>query len=305
MLYAGIDGGQSSTTAVLGDANGELARGSGPPADLVGRPRDPALQAHAIGIALAAARAAAGVSPGERIAMLVAGISGFDRGESVEPDLGAFADRSMVVHDAEIAHAGTLDGSGGIVVIAGTGSVALGNGASGEAFVRAGGWGYFFGDEGSATWIARTALRRAMLREDRGERGELAERALAFFGTFSLRAIQHAFAHGELTRPALASFASEVLACAASGDADARAVCAAAGRELAELAATVDRRLEPVALRRVSFTGGLFKDGTFVDAFGTALLDALPHGNLVDPAHDPAGGALLLARRAARAAAGA
>jgi N-acetylglucosamine kinase-like BadF-type ATPase len=144
-----------------------------------------------------------------------------------------------------------------------------------------------------------------MLREDRGERAELAERALAFFGTFSLRAIQHAFAHGELTRPALAAFASEVLACSASGDADARAACAAAGRELAELAATVDLRLEPVALRLVSFAGGLFKDGAFVDGFGTALLDALPHANLVDPVRDQAAGALLLARRAVHEAAGA
>jgi N-acetylglucosamine kinase-like BadF-type ATPase len=303
MIVAGVDGGQSSTTAVVGDQTRERGRGSGPPADLVGKPRDPALQARAIGIALAAALADAGLPPGTRPDALVAGLTGFDRGISPEPDLGQLAGRFAVVHDTEIAHAGALEGSGGIVVIAGTGSVALGNDRTGDPFVRAGGWGYFFGDEGSAMWIARTALRRAMLRADRGERGELTELALAVYGTTDLRAIQHAFAHGELTRPALAAFASDVLAAAASGDADARDVRTAACRELASLAATVDLRLGPAALRLVSFAGGLFGDGAFVDGFGEALLDALPHGNLTSPVHDPAAGALILARRLAETAA--
>ena len=85
-------------------------------------------------------------------------------------------------------------------------------------------------------------------------------------GVPSLRAVQHAFAHGELGRPALAAFASEVLACAADGDADAVDVCAAAAAELADLAATVDARLEPVSLRLVSTSGGLFADDAFLSA---------------------------------------
>ena len=296
-LFAGVDGGQSSTVAVVGDAANALARGSGPPADLVGEARDSTRSRDALEDALDAALDLAGIARTTRFAAIVAGISGYDEGISYPPDLVPRAERVRVVHDTEIAHAGALDGAAGIVVVAGTGSVALGNDARRDAFVRAGGWGFFFGDEGSASWIARTALRRAMLRADRGETGTLEERALAFYGAVSLRAIQHAFAHGEIGRPALAAFSSDVLAAAEEGDGDARAVRDAAAMELADLVAVVDGRLEPISWRVVSFAGGLFADAAFVDAFGNALLEAVPRANLVSPAHDPAGGALLLARR--------
>ncbi len=300
-LFAGIDGGQSSTLAAIGDAGGERARGIGPPADLVGGPRDPARQAAAIEAALAAACEVAGLPAATRFAGLVAGISGFDEGVSAVPDLNRLADRVAVVHDTAIAHAGAFGGAAGIVAIAGTGSVALGHGEPGSAFVRAGGWGYFFGDEGSAIWIARAGLRRAMWRYDRGEGSDLEQRALASFGSLSLREIQHAFAHGELERPALAAFASDVLESAATGDADAGAIRAAACTELAELAVTVDRRLAPSAARAVSYAGGLFENEAFIEVFRSAVAAALPNARVTAPQQDPVGGAFVLARLLARA----
>jgi len=295
-LFAGIDGGQSSTVAAIGDGQQTLARGQGPPADLVGEPRDSVRQRSAIEAALDAALAAARLPRTTRFRALVAGLSGYDAGLSAPLDLSARAERVRVVHDTEIAHAGALDGAAGIVVIGGTGSVALGNGAPAARAIRAGGWGYFFGDEGSALWIARTAVRRAMLREDRGERSRLGEAALAFWGSPSLRAIQHAFAHGELTRPALAAFAGEVLTLAREAEDDARAVRDAACAELAALASTLDRRLEPATPRLVSYAGGLFADGAFVDTFGMALETEMPQADLREPVRDAAGGALALAR---------
>ncbi len=317
--YAGVDGGQTSTVAAIGDDRGEVARGVGPPADLVGQPREPARQARAIGEALAAACLAGGIPTETRFAGLVAGITGFDAGESAAIDLGPYADRGSVVHDATIAHAAAFAGAAGIVTIAGTGSVAVGNASAGDRLVRAGGWGYFFGDEGSAIWIAREALRSAMGRADRGESSDLADRAYAFFrgpasagpggiggpspprfqGTMSLRAIQHAFAHGDITRPALAAFASEVFESAASGDADARTVRDAACRELARLVETIDARLAPAATRPVSYAGGLWHDAAFLAGFRTALAAMVPHAELTAPHLDPAGGALVLARRLA------
>ncbi len=298
-LLAGIDGGQSSTLAAIGDATTTLARGLGPPADLVGESRDCERGERALHAALDAALDRAKLSRSTTFDALVAGISGFDAGLSHVPDFAARASRVRVLHDTEIAHAGALDGAAGIVVIAGTGSVALGNDEARAAFVRAGGWGFFFGDEGSALWVARTALRRAMTRYDRAEPSALADAALAYFAAESLRELQHAFAHGELARPLLAGFAGDVLAVAAKGDRDARDVQTAAASELADLVRTVDARLPPAAWRYVSYAGGLFADAAFVDAFGDALLDVVPHANLVPPAHDPAGGALLLARQLA------
>ncbi|GAC1397161.1 MAG: hypothetical protein NVS1B2_16820 [Vulcanimicrobiaceae bacterium] len=296
--YAGIDGGQSSTVAVLGDATVTLGRGSGPPADLVGVARDSARQRDALGAALDDACDVAGLARVTRLRALVAGVSGFDADLCIVPDLAPRAHAVRVVHDAEIAHAGALAGAVGIVVIAGTGSVALGNDEPGR-FVRAGGWGSAFGDEGSALWIARSALRRAMLRMDRCEPSAVGALALAAFAVPSLRAIQHAVGHGEIGRPALAAFASDVLAAATDGDADAREIRTAAAAELADLVAIVDRRLEPASWRLVSYAGGVFNDGAFVESFGDAVTEAVPHANLVRPAGDAASGALVLARRLA------
>lgn len=296
-LFAGIDGGQTATLAVIGNDSDVLGRGSGPPADLVGEPRDSKRQSNALEAALAAALAAAGLEPGARFATIVAGISGFDAEISGMPDLAARTGRLQVFHDTEIAHAGALGGAAGIVVVAGTGSVALGNDDLAPArFVRAGGWGHYFGDEGSALWIARSALRRAMLRADRCERSQLEASALAFYGARSLRVIQHAFAHGDIDRPSLAAFASEVIARAAHGDADADEVCAAATHHLADLAVTLDYRLAPVSVRLVSYAGGLFANPSFLLRFGETLQAALPHANLLRPALEPALGALARAR---------
>jgi N-acetylglucosamine kinase-like BadF-type ATPase len=299
-LFAGIDGGQSSTIAAIGDEREVIARGSGPPADLVGEPRDSKRQLAALEEALHAALATARLDPGTRFTALVAGISGYDGGLSPVPVLDDLAERVTIAHDTAIAHEGALDGRAGIVVIGGTGSVALGNAQPGAACIRCGGWGYFFGDEGSAIWIARNAIRVAMLREDRGQPGVLGARAQAFYGTNSLRAIQHAFAHGDISRPALAAFSSEVFACADDGDRDATRVRDGAAAELAALASTVDLRLETATTRLVSYAGGLFRHEPFTEAFGDALLAQVPHAKLVAPAHDPAYGALSLARKSAR-----
>ena len=70
-----------------------------------------------------------------------------------------------VSHDALIAYVGACGGEPGVVVIAGTGSIAFGRGSDGRE-ARAGGWGYVFGDEGGAFDIVRQALRAALRFEE-------------------------------------------------------------------------------------------------------------------------------------------
>src|SRR5579864_6209298 len=177
-LCIGADGGQSSTTAVIGDDRGAiLGRGVGPPADLVGEPRDSRRRAEAIDLAIERARRDAKLPDDTSFAAIVCGVSGYEESETA-PRLATRAQRVRVVHDGEIAAAGALGGRPGIVVVAGTGSVALGIDERGRR-VRVGGWGFLFGDEGSAFWIARRALSFAMAREDGGEGGALGKRALA------------------------------------------------------------------------------------------------------------------------------
>ncbi|HKV87074.1 MAG TPA: BadF/BadG/BcrA/BcrD ATPase family protein [Candidatus Dormibacteraeota bacterium] len=74
--------------------------------------------------------------------------------------------RVEVVHDARLVLAAAgLDA--GIVLIAGTGSVAYGR-SSDAAEAQAGGWGWMLGDEGSGAWIAREAAREVLRRADDG-----------------------------------------------------------------------------------------------------------------------------------------
>jgi len=297
-FVGGIDGGQSATEAAVADGYGRiLGRGAGPPADLVGEPPGSARQRFALESALAAALREAGLAPKTRLSALVIGLTGHDAGT---PAPFAFANASArFVHDTEIAHAGALGGEAGIVVLAGTGSVALGN-TAGSGFVRAGGWGYFFGDEGSALWIARSAIAAAMQAADRGSVSPLGEEALGFFGFPNLRAVQRAFARGELSRPALAAFAARALALETQ---ESRRLRLAAVTALAELVRAVESRLAPAQTRRVSYAGGVFSNAALAHAFGRLVRRGVPNAVVEPPRAGPVEGALALARRAAHDAA--
>ena len=110
------------------------------------------------------------------------------------------AQRFVLMHDAPIAHAGAFGGKPGVIVIAGTGSVAYALAGDGRT-KTGGGWGYLFGDEGSAFWIARMFVHGATRKH------ALVRPLLEYFGAANLRALVRAFYSGEITRDRLASFA--------------------------------------------------------------------------------------------------
>lgn len=327
LLIAGIDGGQTSTSAAIADNAGRiLGRGNGPPADLVGEERNSARGRAAIGTALADAARAAALPADVRLAAVVIGLTGHDDAPLSAPEFAPFADAVTVVHDAVIAHTGAFGDEPGIVVLAGTGSVALGNARRGEPYVRAGGWGYFFGDHGGALGIAREAILWAMRDADYGEPSQLGEAALRFFGASDLHGVQHAFAHGELSRPALAAFAEHALGMAPadppSMPMEAWHLRNWAAITLAELVWAIDSRLPAMPARRVSYAGGVFRNEGLLRKFRFIIENrtrgrvrrqirppvedhrqdsAAPNRSavVVEPAGDPLDGALLLARRLA------
>ena len=300
-FFAGIDGGQSSTVCVVGDDAGNvLGRAGGPPADLVGQPRDSARRAEVLDAVLQGALRMAGLPAETRFASIVAGVSGYDDGHAEPPVLEVPYERFAIVHDADIAHAGALEGGPGIVVVAGTGSVALGIGPSGHR-VRAGGWGYLFGDEGSALWIVREALARAMRDEDAGHPPEIATPLLEHFGLDSLRALQHAVAHGEVSRAALADAAPVVLAEADSGDRVGDEVRRAAVAALGRLAHLAQRGLGAARNVRIAPSGGVFRNAGILERWKWNVREYERAATLVAPRYGPVYGALLLAYRAAGA----
>ncbi|HET9391940.1 MAG TPA: BadF/BadG/BcrA/BcrD ATPase family protein [Candidatus Rubrimentiphilum sp.] len=286
-LYAGIDAGQSGTVAVIGDETGRvLGRGKAGAADEIGQDAQSTRLRDALRAAYDAAAIAAKLGPEARCARIVAGISGYEGrvyGRAPEFPCGEL----VLLHDAVIAQAGAFDGGPGVAVIAGTGSVAYGVNARGES-VTAGGWGYLFGDEGSAFWFARCALGEAIRDDDAGKTNMLTKIALQYFESPSLHALVRAFYAGEISRTKFASFGRTVIE---SGN-----FVPDGARALAELAAKTMARIDLPA-GPVAFLGGVSKNSVMKDAIAKALREAAPEARQIEPLHDAAEGALLLARK--------
>ncbi len=138
------------------------------------------------------------------------------------------AERVAVTSDAMTAHAGALNGQPGVVLIVGTGVVALAIDADG-ALRTADGWGPWLGDEGGGAWIGTAGLRAALRAHDgRGPSTVLLDAARARFGAPETWP-------ATLTDAAtLASFAPDVLT--AKDDAAALAIVRAAADALAATA---------------------------------------------------------------------
>src|SRR6267143_136444 len=176
--FLGVDGGASKTAAlVTNDAGKALGDGlAGPSNHLrVGIETAARNVERAVNKALVAANVAS-----REIAWTYCGIAGADHPahrQEVVDSLSVFFPRGnfTVDNDARIALTGAIGFGPGVVVIAGTGSVAYGRNEAGEE-ARAGGWGPTLGDEGSAYGIARAGL-GAVLRafDGRGQKTLIAD----------------------------------------------------------------------------------------------------------------------------------
>ncbi len=296
-LFLGVDGGQSSTRAVVGDAAGKiLARVSGGPCNHAGAGAGAAKLRRTASALLRDALRAAGLADGTAFEAACYGMSG---GPADKRDIlveitptGAVE----VTNDAEVALAGATGGGPGIVVSAGTGSIALARDRDGNQ-ARCGGWGYLFGDEGGALDIVRRALRRALAAEE-GWGPETALRGALLEATATTTANEalHLFYTPDWPRDRIARLAPRVDRVAGEGDPAARRVLSEAGETLGALAGRAARSLPPNPRGLTVYAcGGVFDSRQVRNAFVARVRsEGLQVGR---PAHDPAVGALLLAYR--------
>jgi N-acetylglucosamine kinase-like BadF-type ATPase len=299
--FLGIDGGQSSTIATIGDATGKVVGwASAGPCNHVAATEARAKFLRVMQACLAQASANASLdSPRPHFRSACLGMSGGPDDKAALLDELIDSDHMIVTHDARIALAGATGGKPGVVVIAGTGSIAFGENAAGET-ARAGGWGYIFGDEGGAFDIVRQALRAALSEhEGWGPRTALTPALLEATSTANANETLHRLYTPDWPRARVAALAPLVDRIAAAGDPVAVAILNNAAHHLAMQAGSVRRQLwredEPCAL---SWVGGVFSSAILLERFkmlvqldGTAM--ASP------PEHSPAVGALLIAWKAA------
>jgi N-acetylglucosamine kinase-like BadF-type ATPase len=300
-LFLGVDGGQSGTTALIGDETGQvLGAGSGGPCNHAA-PEDGRLKLmRAVGDSVGAACAQAGLElRAVRFAAACFGMSGGPEDKQAILRELLPAEVMLVTNDAVTALAGATAGEPGIVIIAGTGSIAFGRNAAGDT-ARAGGWGYIFGDEGGAFDIARQALRAALRAEEGwGPRTALVQALLEATGSPDANSVMHLFYTPEWPRSRVAGLARLVDETAIAGDPLARDILHSAAQQLAILTSAVRGQLWMAAESvRVAWTGGVFSSLVLLERY--RCLVELEEGNcLRPPEFDPAAGALIEAYRLA------
>jgi N-acetylglucosamine kinase len=298
-LFLGVDGGQSSTTALIGDEHGHiLGRGVGGPCNHATAAEGRAKLEDAVSASVAAACQEANLDA--RNMHFAAACFGMSGGPGDKQDILAgilHADRLIVTHDAAIALSGATSTGQGIVTIAGTGSIAFARNGAGQT-ARAGGWGYVFGDEGGAFDIVRQSLRAALrMEEGWGPPTALRQALLDATSSASANQVLHIFYTPDWPRSRVATLASLVDAVAAEGDAVALRVLESAAQELALLAASVRAQLwRSGDAVEVAYIGGVFGSQRLLERY--RLLVELESGNRsVAPLRGPAEGALLEAIR--------
>lgn len=300
-LFLGVDGGQSSTTAMIGDESGRvLGSGRGGPCNHVGAAEGRAKFTNAIQGCLAAACAQAGLDPEQvRFEAACLGFSGGPADKEAILKEMLRVERMLLSTDATIALTGATAGGPGIITIAGTGSISWGRDISGRT-ARAGGWGYIFGDEGGGFDLTRQALRAALRQEEGwGPPTTLHARLLEATESRSANQLLHRFYTSEFPRPRIAAFSRLVEECAQAGDAVARGLLERAAADLAGITTAVRARLfaagEDVF---VAYIGGVFRCAYLRDRF-RALVESADGSRVGPPIHGPAAGALLDALAAA------
>lgn len=293
----GVDGGGSGTRCVVIDASGRaLSRGIGGPSNPLTAGFDEA--AEAITAAVEAAAEEAGV---EAFSAACLGIAGTDRPSGRDALMGILnipSGRVRIVTDAAAALAGATGGGPGVIVISGTGSIALGMNEGGET-ARAGGWGWRLGDEGSGYYIGSRAIISALRSYDgRGQPTLLSERIAGQLNLGDLSGlIDRVYVEG-MGVGEVAALAPLVGEAASEGDEEAESIMREAGEELGAAAIAVMGRLGLGGEVRVAYNGGVFKlGGALLSSFIETVRGARPSSVIGPPRFEADVGAAMLALR--------
>jgi N-acetylglucosamine kinase-like BadF-type ATPase len=206
-------------------------------------------------------------------------------------EAAGLAERVCLKVDAEAALAGAVPEGAAVVVIAGTGAVAWGRDAEGKRG-RADGWGPLLGDEGSAAWIGREALKAAARAQD--GRGPATALETAVARALGAETVAGLLSLPEPTTAQVAGLARECDAAARRGDEVAADILGEAGQRLATAAEAVAQRLG-LSDYAVSWAGGAFASKALREAFRWDVEARLPGARVVAPRYEPVVGAGLLA----------
>jgi len=255
-LIAGFDAGQTHTTCRLAALHSDgswqaLAEGQGSGVTHLAAASGAERFQQALRSSLTAALAAAQLKPGTSLTAAGIGASGIEAGSPVQSQattlaaqsLGLSSDHAVVVGDERTALAGAFEGGAGILVISGTGCIAVGSNGQGQMH-RCGGWGWLLDGAGSAMDIGRDGLAVSVQMAD----GRLADSPLRpalwqALGADSAQAVKAAVVAPGFGAAGFARLAPVVDALAQAGDSHAQCVIAQSAEALALMVHSVAAQL--------------------------------------------------------------
>lgn len=301
-IVVGVDGGATKTRVIVANGEGEELSTVTGSASAV-RPGEASHSADVIERLVGEALAACDME-GETPEAVCIGVAGVGRDSEYSAFMAAMSKRKLaeelvVLPDFFVALEDAFGDESGIVLIAGTGSVAYGRGPAGK-MARCGGWGPTCGDEGSGAWIGRRALSVITGAADGREP------TTALLGVvlthLQMESADELVAWAATAGPGqLARLANVVMTVAATGDLRANSLCTLACEELVIHVRTLARQLftDERAAVPVALAGGLFERGSFLRAIvETRLKSAVPgtvfHAGEVVPARGAVRNALRL-----------
>lgn len=311
VLLVGFDAGQTHTTCRLAEAGGSvLAEGDGPGVIHLAAPGGADRFVAALRESLDAARQRL-PEAWRALPLGAAGIgaSGIEAGSAVQAEGLALAARALalpptrlaVTGDERTALRGAFPTGPGIVVISGTGTIAVGRDGGGREH-RCSGWGWLLDGEGSAMDIGRDGLALSLRMAD--GRAPISPLLAALWQGLGLdpadpqapQRIKAMVVDPAFGAAGFARLAPLVNRLAEEGDRQASAILERNAAALAAMAAAVAAALELETPAVTALGGAISQRSRFRHHFLDALSAALPDATLVQPAGDAAAGALALAR---------
>ena len=280
MRYLGIDGGGSKTAFLLVDEYyNEISHLHTGPSNHLSIGNDAAREAIARGISQLS----------ERPDIICAGFAGAGRPESVnfyKEVLHSIVPEAQVIieSDAFISSIGAIGIDPGILLIAGTGSIVIGRDKD-RAMFRVGGWGPYFGDEGSGFWIGREAIRAALRSIDRQSSTEFVQRIATALGMKSITEAVGAWATAKIGVPDVAGLFPPVIAM--YPDEPAKRILTEAAAHLREFVEIAAKRVGLDDCRK-SLSGSVA---------GHPIMRNLIGIQFEEPRHSPEWGAVIWARQ--------
>lgn len=199
------------------------------------------------------------------------GITGVTSDGSIETLAESILGVSIkVVSDIELAYRANFSEGEGILLYAGTGSVAFAIDNLSNPH-QIGGWGYLLGDEGAGYWIGREAIRHAMFDiETKAEfkPKSLTSEILDVIGGKDWSSVK-SFVYSQ-ERSVIASLSKLVNTSAEAGDVDAIRIIRKAAGHLAYLVRRMDESLTGGSLP-VKFTGGISRSAILYQELNQVL----------------------------------